>query len=35
VVMVFAFTGGRLSRREGLVLLAAYGLYTMMTAGLL
>ncbi|MFN3945712.1 MAG: calcium/sodium antiporter [Allosphingosinicella sp.] len=32
-VMVFAWTGGRLSRREGLVLLAAYGIYTALTAG--
>lgn len=34
-VMVFAFTGGRLSRREGLMLLAAYGLYVAGTAGFL
>jgi cation:H+ antiporter len=34
VVMVFAFTGGRLSRREGLVLVAAYVAYAAYTAGL-
>ncbi|HZG08262.1 MAG TPA: calcium/sodium antiporter [Allosphingosinicella sp.] len=33
-VMLFAWTGGRLSRREGLVLVAAYGLYLAFTAGL-
>ncbi|WP_120076546.1 calcium/sodium antiporter [Aurantiacibacter odishensis] len=35
VVMVFAFTGGRLSRREGGVLLAAYIAYTLFTADLI
>jgi cation:H+ antiporter len=35
LVMIFAYTGGRLSRREGFVLLAAYALYIMSTAGLL
>lgn len=35
VVMVFAFTGGRLSRREGGLLLAAYIAYTAFTAGLI
>ncbi len=35
VVMIFAFTGGRLSRREGGVLLAAYIVYTAFTSGLL
>jgi cation:H+ antiporter len=34
-VMVFAWTGGRLSRREGFILAAAYGLYVAVTAGLL
>ena len=34
VVMVFAFTGGRLSRREGGVLLAGYLAYTAFTSGL-
>jgi cation:H+ antiporter len=32
--MVFAWTGGRIGRREGAILVAAYGLYTMATAGL-
>ena len=34
IVMVFAFTGGRLSRREGGILLAAYLVYTAVTSGL-
>lgn len=34
VVMVFAFTGGRINRREGGVLLAAYLGYTAFTSGL-
>ncbi len=34
-VMVFAWTGGRLSRREGLILTLAYGLYAAATAGFL
>ena len=34
VAMVFAWTGGRLSRREGLALVAAYGLYAAVTSGL-
>lgn len=34
VVMVFAFSGGRLSRREGFVLVAAYIAYAAHTAGL-
>jgi cation:H+ antiporter len=34
VVMVFAFSGGRLSRKEGLVLVAAYIAYTAYTVGL-
>ncbi|MGB3795112.1 MAG: calcium/sodium antiporter [Alteraurantiacibacter sp.] len=34
VVMVFAYTGGRLSRREGGILLAAYVAYTGFTSGL-
>ncbi len=34
VVMAFAFSGGRLSRKEGLVLVAAYIAYTAYTAGL-
>jgi cation:H+ antiporter len=34
-VMVFAWTGGRLSRREGLILTAAYGVYAAATAGFL
>lgn len=34
-VMVLAWTGGRLSRREGLVLVAGYGLYAAATAGFL
>lgn len=33
--MLFAWTGGRLSRREGAVFVAAYVLYTVTTAGLL
>jgi cation:H+ antiporter len=33
-VMLFAWTGGRLSRREGFVLILAYGLYIAFTAGL-
>jgi cation:H+ antiporter len=35
IVMLFAYTGCRLSRREGFVLLTAYCLYIMSTAGLL
>tara|TARA_R110002124_G_scaffold10031_1_gene50693 strand:- start:6471 stop:7454 length:984 start_codon:yes stop_codon:yes gene_type:complete len=35
VVMVFAFSGGRLSRKEGLILVAAYLAYAAYTAGLL
>lgn len=35
VVMVFAYTGGRLSRREGAFLLAAYLAYTGFTSGLI
>ena len=35
IVMVFAWTGGRLSRREGVLLVSAYGLYVATTAGLL
>ncbi len=35
VVMVFAFTGGRLSRREGGLLLAGYLAYTGFTSGLI
>lgn len=35
IVMLFAFTGGRLSRIEGLVLVAGYAGYTVVTAGLL
>ena len=34
-VMLFAYTGGRLSRREGLVLLLAYFVYTAVTADLI
>lgn len=34
MVMVFAYTGGRLSRREGAVLVIAYAAYTAFTAGL-
>jgi len=34
VVMVFAFSGGRLSRREGFALVAAYIAYAAYTAGL-
>lgn len=34
VVMVFAFSGGRLSRREGFVLVAGYIAYAAYTAGL-
>ena len=34
VVMVFAYTGGRLSRREGAVLVVAYLVYTAFTSGL-
>lgn len=34
VVMLFAFSGGLLSRREGLVLVAAYIVYASYTAGL-
>lgn len=34
VVMVFAFSGGRLSRREGFVLVAGYIAYVAYTAGL-
>jgi cation:H+ antiporter len=33
-VMLFALTGGRLSRKEGFVLVAAYATYTAYTAGL-
>ena len=33
-VMLFAFTGGRLSRREGAVMVALYLGYTAYTAGL-
>ena len=35
VVMVFAFTGGRLSRREGGVLIVGYLAYTAITSGLI
>lgn len=35
VVMLFASTGGRLSRREGLVLVCVYGAYALHTAGIL
>lgn len=35
LVMLFAWTGGRLSRREGGVLLTAYALYIAVTAGFL
>ncbi|QBX37447.1 calcium/sodium antiporter [Brevundimonas sp. S30B] len=35
VVLLFAFSGGRLSRREGLVLVAAYIVYAGYTAGLI
>lgn len=35
VAMLFAWTGGRLSRREGLVLVVGYGAYVAVTAGLL
>jgi cation:H+ antiporter len=34
VAMLFAWTGGRLSRREGAILLAAYLVYLAVTAGL-
>jgi cation:H+ antiporter len=34
IVMVFALTGGRLSRREGLALFGSYVLYAAFTAGL-
>jgi len=34
LVLVFAFSGGRLSRKEGLVLVAAYVFYAAWTAGL-
>jgi cation:H+ antiporter len=34
LAMVFAWTGGRIGRREGGILVVAYGLYTMATAGL-
>lgn len=34
VVMLLAFSGGRLSRKEGLVLVAAYAAYAAYTAGL-
>jgi cation:H+ antiporter len=34
-VMLFAWTGGRLSRREGFILTAGYALYAAVTAGLL
>jgi cation:H+ antiporter len=35
LVMLFAYTGSRLSRREGFTLLAAYGAYMLATAGLI
>lgn len=35
IVMLFAFTGGRLSRLEGCVLVAGYAGYTAVTAGLI
>ena len=34
VAMLFAWTGGRLSRREGLILVLGYGAYAALTAGL-
>jgi cation:H+ antiporter len=34
VAMLFAWTGGRLSRREGLVLVVGYGAYIAFTAGI-
>jgi cation:H+ antiporter len=34
IVMIFAFSGGRLSRKEGLVLVAAYVAYAAYTTGL-
>jgi len=34
VVMAFAFSGGRLSRKEGFVLVAAYVAYAGYTTGL-
>ena len=34
VAMLFAWTGGRLSRREGLILVLGYGVYVAFTAGL-
>jgi cation:H+ antiporter len=34
-VMLFAWTGGRLSRREGFILTAGYALYAAVTAGFL
>lgn len=34
IVMLFAYTGGRLSRLEGFVLVAGYAGYTIVTAGL-
>lgn len=34
IVMLFAFSGGRLSRKEGAVLVASYGAYTAYTVGL-
>jgi cation:H+ antiporter len=35
LMMLFAFSGGRLSRREGFALVASYGAYTAYTAGLI
>lgn len=35
LMMIFALTGGRLSRREGFALVASYGAYTAYTAGLI
>ena len=34
VVMVFAFSGGRLSRNEGFALVASYAAYTAYTVGM-
>lgn len=35
VVMLFAYTGGRLNRKEGTILLATYITYTLFTAGII
>lgn len=34
IVMLFALSGGRLSRKEGIALIAAYVAYTAYTVGL-